>query len=269
MRARAAVAATLLTVASPICLAQVPDWSRRSALPEPRGPLAVGTTTLHLSDTSRGTSRHLLSRPLAVQVWYPARRDEHGQHAPYLIEPGLLDSMISRRYFDVPVEDMRAWADVRLAAHVNATPAAPKRPAGWPVLVFSHGLGVARAHYSSFSQELASRGYVVLAVEHPIGGFTFGPSGQVLTPGVDSLAYPYPRIYAPLLRDWAEDASYVVRLLSEGLRSRKSGMSGLRLDTAKVGMLGHSPGGRPRCKRVIPGRCSSLARIWTARPSGM
>ena len=234
---------TLLPVLSGVLLAQAPDWTRRQPLPTPRGLLSVGTMTLRYTDSSRATSHHLRYRPITVQVWYPARHCAPHARTPYLSEANFLDSMITRRYLDIPEQDIRAWAGLRSHACLNAVPA-PRPPLrGWPMLVFSHGLGVAHAHYTSFAEELASHGYVVLAIDHPMGGFAFGPSGQVLAPGVDSVPYPYPRVLPPLLRDWAIDASYVVRATATRLESSANPSIRLPLDTSHVGMVGHSLGG--------------------------
>lgn len=39
----------------------------------------------------------------------------------------------------------------------------------WPVVVFSHGVGCPRLMYSSICGELASRGYIVIDMEHRDG----------------------------------------------------------------------------------------------------
>jgi platelet-activating factor acetylhydrolase len=39
----------------------------------------------------------------------------------------------------------------------------------WPVAIVSHGVGCSRLMYSAFCGEMASRGYIVLAIEHRDG----------------------------------------------------------------------------------------------------
>lgn len=221
--------------------AQAPTWTLRQPIPAPTGRLNVGTLTLRMVDSSRATSRHIADRPLTVQVWYPAvgpKRVDLG--APYISDSGLIDSMTVRAYLDLKPEDIRAWEGVKLTAVPHAAPP-PSPRAGWPVLVFSHGLGVSRVQYSSLNQELASHGYVVLAIDHPMGGFTLDPGGRVLTPGVDSLPYPDHPL-AHVVRDWAGDAAFAIREAARRLGTSSAGVR-LPLDTTRIGMLGHSLGG--------------------------
>ncbi|KAH8919333.1 hypothetical protein BT69DRAFT_1224294 [Atractiella rhizophila] len=54
----------------------------------------------------------------------------------------------------------------------------PTNQGKWPVLLFSHGVGCSRLMYSAYCGEMASRGYVVVALEHRDGT---GPSSTIRT----------------------------------------------------------------------------------------
>jgi dienelactone hydrolase len=223
-------------------MARAQAWSTRTPLPQPTGSYAVGTDVFRIVDSSRATSRSIRTRPLTVQRWYPARRGTGDGAAPYLAEPALLDSMVRESYLDLAPDEMQGWSDVHLSARRGASAAATPDRRGWPAVVLSHGLGVARAHYSGLAQELASRGYVVLAIDQPIGGFTLAPDGRLLRPGVDSLHYPA-RPLASIVRDWAIDDALVVRRVAALTRQRSTSVVAVPIDTARVAAIGHSLGG--------------------------
>lgn len=227
------------------CLAptlRAQPWVMRTPLPRPTGAYPVGTDVFRIVDSSRATSRSIRTRPLTVQRWYPARRGGRAATVPYLPEPALLDSMLRHRYLDLEPDEMRGWSTVRLTARPAAPAATPPDRRGWPVVVLSHGLGVARAHYSSLAQELASRGYVVLTIDHPIGGFTLAPDGRLLRPGIDSLHYPE-RPLVSIVRDWAMDDALVVRRAATLARENPAAGVLVPVDTARVAAIGHSLGG--------------------------
>ncbi|KIM76004.1 hypothetical protein PILCRDRAFT_826858 [Piloderma croceum F 1598] len=48
----------------------------------------------------------------------------------------------------------------------------------WPLIIFSHGVGCSRLMYSAFCGEMASRGYIVCAIEHRDGT---SPSSTIVT----------------------------------------------------------------------------------------
>lgn len=67
---------------------------------------------------------------------------------------------------------------LRFPCYLRAKPLSPSDSKGWPTVVFSHGVGCSRLMYTHICGELASRGYVVIAVEHRDGT---GPSAMITT----------------------------------------------------------------------------------------
>jgi dienelactone hydrolase len=251
---RASLSAALLSLTLIVASrseAQQGDWTAMLPLPHASGPYPVGTVSVRFVDTAALSSRTRLVRPITVRAWYPAVAGTGTGSAPYVSEPALLDSMIANKYLDEPEAEMRGWKNARLAARLAAKPAVPQMRTGWPVIIFSHGFGVSSIHYASLIQELASRGYVVLAVNHPNGGFALAPDGSLLQPGRDSLRA---RRRADLLDDsvdstlawltktWAHEGALAVRRMAN-FAAHAGGGGRLRLDTARVAMIGHSLGG--------------------------
>eukprot|EP00092_Neocalanus_flemingeri_P022208 GFUD01024087.1.p1 GENE.GFUD01024087.1~~GFUD01024087.1.p1 ORF type:complete len:469 (+),score=121.47 GFUD01024087.1:48-1409(+) len=71
---------------------------------------------------------------------------------------------------------------VRTIPIARAAPLAPHVGSGWPVVVFSHGMGCNRFNMSQLCYQLASQGVMVVAVEHREGsGFgTFYMNGDTV-----------------------------------------------------------------------------------------
>ncbi len=100
-------------------------------------------------------------RNVVVQAWYPIEENEAGIHSFYLDGLGNLPEkigIIPRRIFD-------HYGQVDTHAILNAPPSKVREQ--WPVIIFLTGNGASRAFYTSVVTGLASRGYVVLAIDHP------------------------------------------------------------------------------------------------------
>ena len=134
----------------------------RLTLPAPTGRLPVGTISLHLIDTARidelaPTPR---LRELMVRLWYPAARS----HLPFA-------GYLSPAHSGVLVEQVNAAAGTAYPADLLTFPTHSRAgaPAGGtrhPVILFSPGYGDNVALHTGLAEELASRGYVVAAMDH-------------------------------------------------------------------------------------------------------
>ncbi|MFD7663022.1 alpha/beta hydrolase family protein [Streptomyces sp. NPDC059788] len=139
----------------------------RMTLPAPTGPYKVGTTSLHLVDGSR-RDPWVADRPnreLMVSVRYPARATGSHPPAPQML-PGEAAAFDAWNNFlpDIP-KGTADWAATRTHAHQDA-PLARHGGHGFPVILYSPGAADPRTLGSTLCDELASRGYVVVGIDH-------------------------------------------------------------------------------------------------------
>jgi dienelactone hydrolase len=205
-------------------------------LPRPTGPYRVGRASFHRVDTSRpepfteDSSDH---REVLFHIWYPAE-SAGGTVAPYL--DSLPDDEVFRYSF-VGIERLmktrsHAFAGVKVSS-------AKKR---YPVVFFSHGLGRVAAHYTTFLENLASHGYIVVGVDSPFFSSALKmPDGRI----IQNKSQRYQRQGARE-EEAVIQAQDLIFVLNELERLNKTdadlGLAG-RLDLRHVGVFGHSRGG--------------------------
>jgi len=216
-------------------------------VPAPSGPYAVGTQTFVLTDNSR---RELYSgkdepRKFMLQVWYPAEPGSKDQHAPWMDNATIYGRAIST-YLDLPPFFLDHLKYVQTPAWQNAQ--LQPTDGGYPVILFSHGWNGFAAQNTEQALELASRGYVVAALQHTYGAVvTVFPDGEIAPNNPNALPDGLPdQVYdvaARMLVDqWAGDISYTLDFL-ESENDDVSSPFHAALDSDSVGVYGHSTGG--------------------------
>lgn len=117
-----------------------------------RGPLQVGVTTMTFVNTDQpdvlGGPGARLDRPLTVEIWYPAT--------------GVPAS--GTDYEDVPMANSTQTITLHGSAGRDATP--DRSGAPYPLVIISHGYPGNRFLLSHLGENLASKGYVVAALDH-------------------------------------------------------------------------------------------------------
>jgi dienelactone hydrolase len=206
-------------------------------LPEPTGPHPAGTTSAHLTDTSRPDpwAAGVTARELMVSLWYPATSSD-GPRARYMTSAESELQLTSRGITGVPPDTL---STVRTNAAVDATPAGRQR--SLPLVVLSPGFTNSRGTLTALAEDLASHGYVVAGIDHTYESFaTAFPDGRVTT----CLARDARRQgnWSPekVAAGRAADVSFVLGELT-GARPAWPG-AGL-IDSSRIGMAGHSAGG--------------------------
>lgn len=218
----------------------------RVRLPAPSQRSAIGTVSLHLVDRARPDPwvASAAYRELMVSVWYPALPSAGRRRAPYMwrgaaarfgavrapdhgIAPGLVD-----------------WAAVRGHAREGAPVDSHGGPR--PVVLYSPGSGDPRTWGTALVEDLASRGYVVVTIDHtyesPAVQF---PDGAV-TGNMPVLAALEQAVRDDTVPAWLEKMLRVrvadTRFVLDRLATLPGGLSRV-VDLSRVGMFGQSAGG--------------------------
>lgn len=222
------------------------------------GPYGVGVfyTSIIDNDRSEPHVRDLSQkRTLPLVMYYPSARESIAENTsvtryttaynvefckalrqyvyertgvPRFLLTGLVQPVISRAHQGVPCA-----SDQQL----------------YPVVIFSHGIGGING-YSTYLEDIASHGYIVVAVSHLYDvAFTLMPDGSVIKidPTLQAIMdkidrpaiYEYRRKAHHL---WLEDLRCVITRLQH-LNQLEQFPTFQKLNLNKIGVLGHSHGG--------------------------
>ncbi|WP_010300180.1 carboxylic ester hydrolase [Candidatus Odyssella thessalonicensis] len=146
-----------------VCWATLAFTKDQLVLPKPTGHYAVGTRAIELMDCSRTLLRSKNKKRLMVQAFYPVLAPAPGK-GPYPYMPATLEEGV--------VENIQvlAWAQPEAPALSSAK---------FPIIIFTPGRGAQRQQYTILLEELASHGYVVLAIDQPyVANFVKFPNGD-------------------------------------------------------------------------------------------
>jgi pimeloyl-ACP methyl ester carboxylesterase len=207
-----------------------------ASVPRPTGPNSVGTSILDLVDPIRedpylhdGTRRELL-----VRLWYPASPNQIC--APAVYTAPLVWSHFSQ-LLGVPLPDVKTNSCLDAAVSRGAH----------PVVVFTPGYTATFTDYTFLFEDLASRGYVVVSIDHtseatavefPDGRFVKSVFGSYLNGELRSDEEGYALAVIARLGD----LTFVLDQLDRLNSSSKNPFAG-KLDTSRVALAGHSLGG--------------------------
>jgi predicted dienelactone hydrolase len=182
----------------------------------PRGSFSVGVRTLQLVHAGQVDILHfdkatgkapLYDRPLPVEVWYPA-----------IIPAGVKEE--TRYKMPVP-GGSGATFEIPDKALRDATPVSGKT---FPLVIVSHGYPGSRYFLSYLTANLASKGYVVAAIDHTDSVF-------------DGM-----RGFESTLLNRSSDQLFTISRLAEMAAKPDSFLHGL-VDASNVAVVGYSMGG--------------------------
>jgi len=178
-------------------------------------------------------------------MWYPAEKPDSGHRlASYFPEANKFADAIDGEL----LETLKA---AKTNSFLNG--AISKRKAKYPTVLFSGGFGMSRHYYTGLFEELASHGYIVVAIDLPYLNLMMSDHGEVLLPqggywdsfpatkGIGSKEKGQQLLQAAF--DYlSADHLFVLEILGKlNLAGDLRNLRG-RFDTRKVASIGHSAG---------------------------
>jgi predicted dienelactone hydrolase len=206
------------------------------AVPRPAGNSQVGTRLMHWVDDSRidpyradGTKRELM-----VRFWYPTAGNAACTPADYT-SAGVLSQLSQLLHTTLP------------QISTNSCLNAPVATGTHPVVVVTPGFTGTFTDYTFLTEDLASRGYVVVAVDHTYEATAVEfPDGRVEQGVFGSYLTRYTRSDPPALAFAVSvrlaDLRFVVNKLS-AVNGGGDKVFAAKLDLSRIALLGHSLGG--------------------------
>ena len=223
--------------------------ARGVELLRPDGAFSIGIRSFVWTDDARDellTEDPNDKRKVPVDIWYPAKVKADAPTAPYVPDPEGWAGVYGA---DAP----GLLRQVRTHAVQDAEMAAGDHP--FPVAVFSHGAGQSPRFYTTLLEDLASHGFVVIAISHfgagrgsfPGRGFVepsrnWSPPSHLHALDKDAELYAF---WEPMVETLSSDQRFVLDKLAR--LNADDATFKARLDLQKVALAGHSRG----CKAVF------------------
>lgn len=206
-----------------------------TALAKPSGPYAVGRTTRVLTDTSR-TNRYLIATnsSFMITIWYPA------ESAPGVLPGAYIDPQTAAPLAEPHVGSSGDVASRLAKFFAFSLPNVPVALAGspYPVVIYSHGYTFHRQESSEKLEELASHGFVAVAMDHIDCRTTVYPDGTAVR-GIFIDPPPEAEVDTAVAGRLADDR-FVLQALAQ-LNASDALLAG-RLDLSRLGAMGWSLG---------------------------
>ena len=226
-------------------------------LPLPSGPFGVGRIAFDLMDQTRPdrySSDPKAHRELMVYLWYPAAKTSKEVRGTYL--PGAREMDANPEVRQALLSDYGAnWPLIvsgEIYSHAQDDAAMAKSKAGFPLLVFSPGMGGFSFGYTSLIEDLVSHGYAVAAIEYTYNAPVVFSDGRVVPARRETIPNGLPpdealkrmaAIASTGITEAAGDIRFVLAKLIE-LKESPNDKSPVieRLDLMSAVAIGHSAG---------------------------
>ncbi len=213
-------------------------------IPKPTGDYLIGTKVYEIEDASR-TEKYDSSeskRRFRLQVWYPTDSKDGLKRVPWLYDGKEIARGLSKDS-GLPYFLLDKLSLVRSNSYADALISAKEDK--YPVIILSHGWRGVRNLHQDFTEELASRGYIVFSIDHTYGSAaTVFENGRVALINYEALPSGSPEYMKKanqLVNTYADDVSKTIDYLNELNENDSVFKNKINLD--QIGLVGHSTGG--------------------------
>ncbi|WJH33797.1 hypothetical protein N6H14_27970 [Paenibacillus sp. CC-CFT747] len=213
-------------------------------LPRPSGSYAVGVQSFHLVDEQRQDpflDKTPKKRELMVKLYYPAALENGGRSLRYFDGNAGLIRAFTGFYQGFP---SFLFEHLRLVK-TNAQPNSPiaSQETSYPVVLYSHGAGTSMEVETSPCEDLASRGYIVAAIDHTYVSAATAFPDRIVSQKEATTDFQAVESAGIISEIMAEDARFVVGKLEELNTGSMDARFKNKLDLDRLGAAGHSIGG--------------------------
>jgi predicted dienelactone hydrolase len=209
--------------------------------PKPTGSYAIGVQYFHLVDENRtdpfveGTTK---KRELMVKIYYPAEMDRSKPLSPYFHSPQLVRSFTAFHGLPDFLFDQLSLVKTNSKEGLQLS----EEEQSYPVILFSHGAGTSMETQTSQSEDLASHGYVVAAIDHTYVSMASAFPNRIVSSKEATTDFG-PDPAEIITQIMADDSSFVIHQLEEMNEGGIGFIFKGKLDLENVGVIGHSVGG--------------------------
>ena len=175
-----------------------------------------------------------------AKVYYPAQQDGSKPFSPYFHGSSELIELFAT-FYNLPVFTFNHLSLVNTSSKEGLRVSAQQE--SYPVILFSHGAGTTMEVQTAQSEDLASHGYIVVAIDHTyVSMGTIFPY-RIVSHQEATTDFNTPEPAQIITQIMADDAKFVIDRLTEMNNGQIDSVLMGKLDLEKIGVIGHSVGG--------------------------
>lgn len=214
-------------------------------IPNPSGTYPIGTLTFTVEDEDRlelYTEDPLDTRKFAFRIWYPASNTGPNDPIQWIDAKEISRELAKGIGLPSFVLDQTS----EIPSHSYWFTSISDEEENYPVVIVSHGWGGFMSLHTDLAEELASRGYIVVSIDHTYGSVATVFEDEIVYQNQEALPDREEANFLAaanqLVYTYAGDIAKTLDYLEEMNTSETSFFEG-RLDLENIGLIGHSTGG--------------------------